>query len=318
MFAGEVACHADHMNADVWKSRGKFVEVQGHRVFVVDSGLGDTPTIALLHGYPTSSVDYHRVWERLGRRFRVVVHDHLGFGFSDKPRDYSYSVLEQADVAAMVWRELGLDRVHIVAHDYGTSIATELLARWMRGFRPVPIESITLCNGSMHIEHARLRVVQRLLLSPLGSLTARLTNAWVFERNMRKLWNDQSTLSDDELAVMWELLTRDGGRSVLPQITHYLNDRRKFWHRWIGALQNSPLPLSFVWGTEDPVVGREVALLHHGESPGSELRLLEGVGHYPMLEAPDRWVDAVFDVLDTHSTACDRLTHAQVSTRSPS
>lgn len=289
------------MNAEDWKSRGTYVEVLGHRVFVVDSGARDAPAIALLHGYPTSSLDYHRVWPRLEERFRVIAHDHLGFGLSDKPRDYSYSLIEQADVAAMVWRALGVARVHVVAHDYGTSVATELLARWMRGFRPIAIESITLCNGSMHIELARLRVVQKLLLSRLGGLTARLTNAWIFERNMRKLWADPSTLSDAELAVMWALLTRDGGKHVLPQITQYLHDRRKFWHRWIHALQNSPLPLSFVWGTEDPVVGRDVALLHHGESPGSELRLLEGVGHYPMLEAPERWIDAVFDTLEAHA-----------------
>lgn len=289
------------MNAEEWKSRGTFVALLGHRVFVVDSGLSDAPTLALLHGYPTSSIDYHLVWPRLVSRFRVVVHDHLGFGLSDKPRDYSYSLMEQTDVAVMLWRELGLERVHVVAHDYGTSIATELLARWIRGFRPVPIQSFTLCNGSVHIELARLRVVQKLLLSRAGGLTAKLTNFTVFERNMRKLWNDRSKLTDEELAVMWELLTRDAGKDVLPQITQYLHDRRKFWHRWIGGLQNSPLPLSFVWGTEDPVVGGDVAVLHHEESPGSELRLLEGVGHYPMLEAPDRWVDALFEVLDAHS-----------------
>ena len=114
---------------------------------------------------------------------------------------------------------------------------------------------------------------------------------------MRRLWHDDTTLSDEELALMWEFLVRDDGMAVIPKITHYLNDRRKFWHRWIGALTTTTLPISFVWGTEDPVVGGDVARLHHEETPGSKLRLLEGVGHYPMLEAPERWLEAILEVL---------------------
>ena len=59
----------------------------------------------------------------------------------------------------------------------------------------------------------------------------------------------------------------------------------------------TPLPTAFVWGTEDPIVGGDVARLHHEETPESQLRLLEGVGHYPMLEAPRRWANAVLDVV---------------------
>ncbi len=287
------------MKLEGWAAKGSILDIDGHEVFVVDTSANDLPTLVLLHGYPTSSHDYHVVLPALAEHFRVVVHDHIGFGLSDKPRDYSYSVLEQTDVAIQVWRKLGIDRAHVVAHDYGTSIGTELLARWNRGLRPVELESLTLCNGSVHIELANLRVVQKLLLSRLGDLTASVINPAIFNRNMRRLWGDRSTLSDNDLAVMWTFLTHKDGKAVIPQITHYLDDRKKFWHRWIGALKATTLPTSFVWGTEDPVVGGEVAELHHAETPGSQLRLLEGVGHYPMLEAPDRWVEAVLDVIPT-------------------
>lgn len=186
----------------------------------------------------------------------------------------------------------------MLAHDYGTSVATELLARWIRGFRPIDLASFTLCNGSIHIEKARLRLVQKLLLSRrLGPLTARLTNRAIFEVNMRRLWHDPSTLAQEDLDVMWQLLEHDGGKQVIPQITQYLRDRRTYWHRWVGALEATPLPTAFVWGTEDPIVGGDVARLHHEETPGSQLRLLEGVGHYPMLEAPQRWANAVLEVV---------------------
>lgn len=285
------------MNAEEWSKRGEIRQIHGRRLFVVDSG-GDGPVLALLHGYPTSSHDFHRVLEDLATGYRVIVHDHLGFGLSDKPRDYSYSLHEQADTALALWRELGVEQAHVAAHDYGTSVATEILARWNLGFRPVGLRSLTLSNGSVHIELARLRPIQKLLRNrTLGPLVARLSSRRVFARNMRKLWHDPSVLTDEEIDTMWQLLTRDGGRERLPQITQYLRGRVRFWHRWVGALQRTEVPTHILWATEDPVAGRDMAEVHHRETPGSTLTLLEKVGHYPMLEAPERWAGALRKLL---------------------
>ncbi|MEO1083518.1 MAG: alpha/beta hydrolase [Acidobacteriota bacterium] len=284
-----------------WKARGRHHDFDGHRVFAVDTdpdAPSDRPTLVILHGYPTSSHDYWRVIDDLAETHRVIVHDHLGFGLSAKPLDYSYSLFEQTDVALMLWRRLGVHSARVFSHDYGTSIATELLARWNRGFREIHLESMVLCNGSVHIELAKLRPIQKLLRNQmLGPRVARLTSQRIFNRNMRKIWHDPSSLADEELDTMWQLLIRDGGRAVLSPVTHYLRDRVMFWNRWVGALQNSQLPLGFLWGAEDPIVGADVAEVHRAEAPGSRLTVLDRVGHYPMLEAPGRWTDALLQLL---------------------
>lgn len=284
-----------------WKKRGRMASLSGHHVFVVDTdpaGTSGLPVLAILHGYPTSSHDYHGVLEALSRRFRVIVHDHLGFGLSDKPVEYSYALFEQADLALAVWRDAGISSVQVFAHDYGTSIATELLARHERSLCPVEFDGMILCNGSVHIELAKLRIIQVLLRSRLtGPYVAQLTSKRVFARNMRKLWSDPVLLTDDDLDVMWELLIGDGGRGVLHRITQYLRDRQLYWHRWVGALQTTSLPLGFIWGADDPIVGADVARVHHEEAEGSRLEILEGVGHYPMLEAPERWTRALISML---------------------
>lgn len=280
-----------------WRSRGELRRIDGRSVFVIDTG-GDKETLVVLHGYPTSSHDFHRVLPALAARFRVVVHDHLGFGFSDKPRDYSYSLLEQTDVAERLWRSLGIERAHCVAHDYGTSVATELVARAGEGRGRVDLASVTLSNGSVHIEMARLRPIQKLLRNTIvGPVVARLSTRRVFRRNMKALWADPSTLSDEALDTMWALLTRDGGKKVLSPITGYLRDRVTYWERWVGALRQTGIPLAFLWGREDPIAGPALAETHHAESPGSRLVLLDGVGHYPMLEAPERWSGALVELI---------------------
>ncbi len=69
---------------------GSFHTLHGRTLFVVDScaddgAVDDKPTLVLLHGYPTSSHDYYRVLPDLAAHYRVIVHDHPGFGLSDKP-----------------------------------------------------------------------------------------------------------------------------------------------------------------------------------------------------------------------------------------
>ena len=278
---------------DDWARSGSYHAVGGHRIFAVDTG-GQKPPLVLLHGYPTSSHDFHRVLPKLAEKFRVIVHDHLGFGLSDKPARYSYSLLEQTNQAIALWQALGVHRAHLVAHDYGTSIATELIARRNAGDEPLELMSLTLSNGSVHIELAKLRFIQKLLRNKLtGPIVARLSSKRIFRSNMRQLWGDPSKLGEDEVDVMWAILTRNQGKSRLHKITQYLRDRVRYWERWVGALKACDLPTHVLWGAEDPITGGDVARLHHDEIANSKLTLLDGVGHYPMLEAPDRWADAL-------------------------
>ena len=124
------------MNSLNWQNKGEIISVNNRNIFVIDTiniNLNtienQKKTLVILHGYPTSSFDYYKVLPELSKHYRVVIHDHLGFGFSDKPLKYSYSLIEQADIALQLWKQLSLTNVTLLAHDYGTSIATEILAR---------------------------------------------------------------------------------------------------------------------------------------------------------------------------------------------
>lgn len=285
------------MNLKHWKSIGSFYTVLGKQVFVIDKG-SSTNTLVILHGYPTSSFDYWMVLEKLSEKYRVIIHDHIGFGFSDKPLDYSYSLIEQAEVALGLWKSLNLTEVSILAHDYGTSVATEILARSQNNSISIKIKEIVLCNGSIHIELSQLRLIQKLLKNKtIGPLVAKLASEQTFIRNMKNIWFDKSTINIEEFKDMWQLLISNNGRKVLPKITQYINERYTYWQRWIGALKQTQLPVKIIWATEDPVAVTAIALKLHEEIPNSELHLLEKTGHYPMLEKPEEWSDLVLKAL---------------------
>ena len=291
------------MTSEKWKNKGSFITVFGRKTFVIDTSTltslaqsRDQETLVILHGYPTSSYDYHKVLTQLSEKYRVIIHDHLGFGFSDKPLVYSYSLIEQADFALQLWKQLGLKKVTLLAHDYGTSVATEIIARHNQQQTTLQIDKLLLCNGSMHIELSKLRTIQKLLKSKLtGKWVAKLTNYLIFKKNLRNVYFDKTKATESELKEMWFMLEHNNGRKVIHLLSNYINERYFFWHRWIGALKETKIPTKIIWAKNDPVAVAAIAELLTTEIPNNNLFWIDKCGHFPMLEKPDEWVSLVLE-----------------------
>ena len=276
-----------------WKQKGQFTSIFEHNIFIIDEGESEE-TLVILHGYPTSSYDYYKVLPELSKKYRVIVHDHLGFGFSDKPQNYSYSLIEQADIAVELWKKLDLKRVNILAHDYGTSVCTEIITRFNKKQIDLNINQIILSNGSIHIEYSKLRTIQKLLKNKItGKWIARLTNYLIFKKNMRNVYFDKNKVSDSELEQMWFQLENNQGRKVIHLLTNYINERYYFWHRWIGALKETKIPTKIIWAKNDPIAIPKIGKLLHQEIPNNKIYWIENCGHFLMLEKPKEWLDLV-------------------------
>ena len=247
------------------------------------------PWLTLLHGFPSSSWDYAKVLLGLEAEFRVVAFDFLGFGDSDKPRSSRYAIHQQADLTEAVWRHFSVRRTAIVAHDYGVSVAQELLARREQGAEAVEVSGITFLNGGLYADLHRPLAVQRLLRKPLvGPLISALANEWMFRRNFRKVFSHRHLPTPAEIGQHWRAITRRGGHRLAHRLIHYMADREQFCRRWEGAIESTRVPLQFVWGMADPVSGAHVADRIRARLPRARLVELTDVGHYPQLEAPER------------------------------
>jgi pimeloyl-ACP methyl ester carboxylesterase len=278
---------------DRWAARGQRIRIVDVSVFALQDGPAAGEALLVLHGFPTSSLDFRLALPHLAAHHRVVLHDHVGFGLSDKPADFAYSLMEQADHAQAVWRALGIRAGHVIAHDYGTSVATELLARRERGLLDLELRSLTLCNGSIHLDLARPRLTQKLLRGRLGPLFARVLGQAVFKAQLRRIFGRPDAVPEAELDLLWEALERDGGRFRLPALSSYQDERVRFRRRWIGALTRLDVPTHVLWGRRDPIARPEVAHALAAEIPGARLTWLDDLGHYPMVEDPRRWAEAL-------------------------
>jgi len=286
------------MTCSEWQNKGTYHSVLDHNIFVIDTGGNFKTTIVILHGYPTSSYDFYKVLKPLSEKYRIILHDHLGFGFSDKPSYEKYSLKTQASIAEKLWNTLKIKEVIVLAHDYGTSVATELIARQNEDKLNIDLKGIILCNGSVHIELAKLRPIQKMLKSRfLGRFVAFFASQKTFSRNMKRIFHDSSKLTNNELENMWYLLIQNKGKKVLPKITRYIDERYKYWDRWIGALKKTDLIIAMVWATEDPVAVKAIASQLENDIKNSRLSWLEKTGHYPMLENHELWTTLVINAV---------------------
>jgi pimeloyl-ACP methyl ester carboxylesterase len=199
-----------------------------------------------------------------------------------------YSLHGQADLAESVAaRHTGGEPVVLVAHDMGTSVATELLARDVEGRGRIPIAAVVLLNGSMVIERASLTTSQKILRSRFGPLLARLSNERAFSRQFARLFSPEHPLSREEAADQWALLAHDGGNRILDRLTHYLHERVTFAERWHGALRDWPGHLELGWALRDPVCTQAVLDAVLELRPAAPVQRLPELGHYPQLEDPE-------------------------------
>lgn len=294
---------------EAWRQAGEIIRLEpaGLDVFACQIGspaAAPERTLLLLHGFPESSYSYHKIIEGMKRRFdRIVLFDFPGYGFSAKPPEYSYSLFEQADVALGVWERLGVGGGHVVSHDMGTSVATELLARARRNLLPAFLSagllSITITNGNLVMELAKLRVLQSLLRTRFGPFFSRLSRYAMFARQVRSA-NGGSGLTERDIELLWEAFSSDDGKLRAWQIIKYLDERDRFQNaRWLPALKNAPLPIHFCWGAADRVA--PVAIAEHLKDvvcPAATLTLMPGVGHFAQLDNPAVWVDSVLAFYD--------------------
>ncbi|AZC22674.1 MULTISPECIES: alpha/beta hydrolase [Pseudomonas] len=267
----------------VWRTHGQDFVFRGQAIRYWVAGQGEP--LLLIHGFPTASWDWHYLWQPLARRYQVIACDMLGFGDSAKPLEHDYSLLEQADLQQALLAHLGIvEPLHLLAHDYGDSVAQELLARHYE--ERLEIASCVFLNGGLFPETHRPVLTQKLLLSPLGWMLGRVFSREGLARSLRQISGPQNRPSETVLDDFWSLVQSNDGPRILHKLIGYIPERRQRRDRWVEAMQRGEVPLRVIDGAHDPISGAHMVERYRQLVPRPDTVLLPGIGHYPQIEAP--------------------------------
>jgi pimeloyl-ACP methyl ester carboxylesterase len=263
---------------------------RGHRIAYRRRGTG--PTVLLLHGFPTWSYDYAEMASDLAADHDVITLDFLGYGASDKPSRYSYSVAESADTVEDLVAHLRLPSVRLVVHDYGGIVGQELLDRAIRGRLPFAVDDVTMLNcGIVYSAYRPTRMQKLLILPVVGKLIAGRVSAARVRSALDAVRG--TPLSDHEFDDLWLGMSKDNGHKLSHLLIKYNAERAIHHQRWESALAGWSRPLHLVWGLADPVSGGHVLEQAVKVLPRAVVTELPGVGHYPSSEAPQAVAAAV-------------------------
>ncbi|WP_438977637.1 alpha/beta fold hydrolase [Polaribacter sp.] len=291
----DLALDKNIRTAESWRNKGIFIPVFNKEIFTIDLGESED-CLVILHGYLTSSYDYNKVIDELSKKYRVIIPDLIGFGFSDKVFDYYFTSVDQADYILEFCKQLGLKNITFLGHDYGTAIVQEILARKNANVLGLQIKEFIYCNGNLPINHSNFLDTQDSLKSEVSKkIITMLASFGVYKKTMKEIFFDNANITDEELKQMWLQLEYNHGRKVINFIYNYLRERKIFWNRWSLAIKETTVPIRIIWGKKDLLVDEIIPLNLANKVQANNIHWINDAGHFPMLEKPKEFISAVLN-----------------------
>ncbi len=296
--------------ADEWRDEGDYFSWRPRRadaaevqVFHVEIGDAAAPPLVLVHGFPTSSIDWFEVAARLSDRYRVCAMDFPGFGFSDKPLGWGYTLARDAEVLEHYLAEvLGLESMIMLAHDRGSSVA---MIHTTDDASRVHLEHLFITNGNIFLPLSNLTQAQRLMLDPETgpALLTQATPEQLAVGMGQATYTPPRGADDPEIEALTAIFSHGGGLPVLHETIQYLIERSQDEDSWLQALGALDVPTTFIWGLYDTVSPPRVISYVWNEymmrKPGrNSLYFVPDANHYLQNDQPDALVETFLHALD--------------------
>ncbi|ERE89508.1 putative mesoderm-specific transcript protein [Cricetulus griseus] len=152
-------------------------------------------------------------------------------------------------------------------------------------------------------ETHRPLLLQKLLKDGgvLSPILTRLMNFFVFSRGLTPVFGPYTRPSESELWDMWAGIRNNDGNLVIDSLLQYINQRKKFRRRWVGALTSVSIPIHFIYGPLDPINPYpEFLELYRKTLPRSTVSILDDhISHYPQLEDPMGFLNAYMGFINS-------------------
>jgi pimeloyl-ACP methyl ester carboxylesterase len=294
--------------ADEWRGRGGYFSwrpagggAASVEVFHVQIGDPEAPVLLLLHGWPTSSFDWAQAAGLLSDGFRVCALDFPGYGFSDKPQGWGYSLARDEELTEFYLAEvIGAEASVIVAHDRGDSVALLHAARCAQGRSAARLEHLVLSNGNIFLPLSNLTTAQRLMLDGQSwpQVAAALTPAGLAAGLGASTFTPPRPAEDPEVEALSAIFGYQDGIKVLHETIQYLFERAGDEQAWLAGLAAASFPVTVIWGLYDAVSPPRVASYVWNEylmrKPGANrLYFIPGANHYLQVDRPEAFVQVL-------------------------
>jgi len=278
----------DWINRELYPFRSRYFETAAGKLHYIDEGEGDP--IVMVHGNPTWSFLYRDLIRGLSSQYRCIAMDHIGFGLSDKPRDFSYLPQEHAKHVASLIEHLKLKKITLVVQDWGGPIALSYALD-----KPKNVAKLIVMNTWMWPVHGdpHYERFSGFMGGPVGRFLIRRFNFFV-NVVMKQAYGDKTLLTpeihDHYRTPLAASVDRTGCLVFPKQIIASSGWLSDLWNRR-DAIRK--IPALILWGMKD-IAFRETELVRWESlfSNANTIRFPD-TGHYVQEEKHEELLEPI-------------------------
>ncbi|HEY1268629.1 MAG TPA: alpha/beta hydrolase [Candidatus Binatia bacterium] len=263
--------------------------VRDQKLFYREAGTEDSPTIVLLHGFPSSSHMFRDLIPQLADKLHVIAPDYPGFGYSDAPNantfEYTFDNLATY-VDELLFDALNLKKFSIYVQDYGAPIGYRIASK-----HPDAIEAIVVQNGNAYAEGigAGFDPMKPFWADrnaetekPVRGVLTKDTTMFQYTHGVK----DVERISPDSYTTDQLFLDRPGNDAIQLDLLYNYQSNLALYNAWHEYFRSRQPRMLIVWGKNDPFFTVEGARAYQKDLPKAELHFID-TGHFALEDSGD-------------------------------
>ncbi|MBK9455291.1 MAG: alpha/beta fold hydrolase [Bacteroidetes bacterium] len=267
------------LNTNEYPFKHHYFKVNDTTMHYVDEGEG--AVLLFVHGTPSWSFEFRNVIKFLSKKYRCIAIDHIGFGLSEKPAKYDYTVQNHTASLLKLITHLQLNQFTMLVHDFGGIIglaAAEQIPEKIKGL----VILNTWCRSIQ--DEPEYKKMKMILGSPLMPLLYRYLN-FSAKYILPAAFGERSRLTPEIhqhfLRPFSKVSERNGtiafAKSLLRDQDYYASIGKK-----LSILKDKPVLI--IWGMKDEFITEKHLLWMQEQFPGSKVVRYDDAGHFVLEE----------------------------------
>ena len=262
--------------------------INKHKVSYIDEGSGET--LLFVHGTPSWSFDFRKVIKVLQNEFRCIAIDHIGFGLSDKPKEYDYSTQNHVHTLEDFILRKDLRDITLILHDFGGPIGMAFALKHPELIKNIAILNSWLWSAKGDPDYEKFAKILKSPLLPFLYRRLNFSPRFILPKSFGPNYKSDKKLLQHYTKPFAKPSERNGALAFARSL---LNDQEWFESLWDqkGTLQTKPV--LFIWGMADPIISSKNLEKFKKGFPNAEVFQLEHSGHFPQEEEPEKVIKAI-------------------------
>jgi pimeloyl-ACP methyl ester carboxylesterase len=283
---------ANHwLNKSEYPFTSTYFTINEQQLHYIDEGKGET--LLFVHGTPSWSFDYRNIIKKLKENYRCVAIDHIGFGLSDKPRQYDYSTQNHSRTLEKFILEKQLKDITLIVHDFGGPIGLNFAIHYPEKIKNLVILNSWLWSSENDRDYIKLKKVLKSPLLPFLYRYLNFSPKFILPQSF-----GDNKLPKNILKQYTKPFADNTQRNgTLAFAKSLLTDQNWFEELWNKRNSISDKPTLIIWGMKDSVIKPHNLDKFHNGFTNSKTVKLETSGHFPQEEQPEKVINAIFDFL---------------------